>query len=159
MVIREIQFSIKISYMNNSTLCVDNVTLFYYFKPSLTTKNMFILLSEKIKEQLNLDSDKYHFILYDDSYRNLQPYNTQSCLTIYNEFNGQSIVPFYIHILNINNYNNMINEQINERPECPVCYATLDRNLFITPFTCGHRICHTCFNICLRSNINNCCYC
>jgi hypothetical protein len=148
----EILFSIKISYIDENGLHkADNLTLFYYIKCSILTRNAFIIISGKIKEQLNLNSDEYIFIKY--PYTQLTSYNTNSILPIYEEFNSECSVPFYIHIRNHETYRSMLNYI---SPECPIC---LTNSTMINPYRCGHGICNDCYIRCRQTNNNSCCYC
>ena len=148
----EIIFSIKISYIDENGLYkADSLTLFYYIKSGISTRNAFIIISEKIKEQLNLNSDEYIFIKY--PYTQLTSYNTNSILPIYQEFNSECKVPFYIHIRNHETYRSMLNYI---SPECPIC---LTNSTMVNPYRCGHGICNDCYIRCRQTNNNSCCYC
>jgi hypothetical protein len=148
----EIIFSIKISYIDENGLYkADSLTLFYHIQSFITRRNAFILISEKIKEQLNLNSDEYIFIKY--PYTQLTPYNTNSILPIYTEFNSEYNVPFYIHIHTHETYRSMLNYI---SPECPIC---LTNSTMVNPYRCGHGICNDCYIRCRQTNNNSCCYC
>ena len=148
----EIIFSIKISYIDENGLYkAANSTLFYYIKSGISTRNAFIIISEKIKVQLNLNSDEYIFIKY--PYTQLTSYNTNSILPIYQEFNSECKVPFYIHIRNHETYRSMLNYI---SPECPIC---LTNSTMVNPYRCGHGICNDCYIRCRQTNNNSCCYC
>jgi len=151
----ELEISIKISYIDEYGIKkADTATLFYYFKLNISTKNAFLTISEKIKEQLGLNNDEYIFIKYE--YGNTLPFNTQSCLPIYKEFNTNRTVPFYIHIKTHEFYLKMINFILQE---CPICLNQISNSRFISPFRCGHSICNDCYQRCRQTNNNSCCYC
>jgi hypothetical protein len=148
----EIRFSIKISYIDENGLHkADSLTLFNNIQSYISTRNAFIVISDKIKEQLNLNSDEYIFIKY--PYTQLIPYNTNSILPIYKEFNSEYIVPFYIHIHTHETYRSMLNYI---SPECPIC---LNNSTMVNPYRCGHGICNNCYIRCIQTNNNSCCYC
>jgi hypothetical protein len=148
----EILFSIKISYIDENGLYkADTTTLFYHIQSYISTRNAFIVISEKIKEQLNLNCDQYIFIKY--PYTQLTPYNTNSILPIYKEFNSEYSVPFYIHIHTHETFRSMLNYI---SPECPIC---LNNSTMINPYRCGHGICNDCYIRCRQTNNNSCCYC
>jgi len=150
----EMIFSIKISYIDDNGLYkADTSTMFYYIKCVISTRNAFQLISEKIKEQLNLNKDDYIFIKY--PYTQLTPYNTESILPIYEEFNAQS-VPFYIHINRHDIYQSMLNYI---SPECPICMNRIFNLTMVSPYRCGHSICNECYQRCRQTNNNSCCYC
>ena len=151
----EIKISIKISYIDENGLCkADASKMFYYIKCVISTRNAFQHISEKIKEQLNLNKDDYIFIKY--PYTHLTPYNTQSVLPIYEEFNAECCVPFYIHIHTHETYQSMINYIY---PECPICLNRISNLTMISPYRCGHCICNNCYERCRQTNNNSCCYC
>lgn len=158
MVLIETQISIKISYIDeNGFYKGENSVFHYYIESRITTKNAFEIISSQLKEQINLDKNEYMFIHYNNfNCRYLIPYNTNSELSIYKEFNGMNIIPFYIHIITHESYLKMLDHYL---PECPICMNRIDVRNFISPFICNHSICNNCFEDCSRRNINRCCYC
>jgi hypothetical protein len=155
MVLPELQISIKISYIDENGLRrADTSTHIYYFKSNISTKNVFQRISEQLKEQLNLNKEDYFFINYNDSY--LLPFNTQSSLPIYKEFNARTNIPFYIHIYTNETYQAMLNYL---QPECPICLNRVSHSTIISPYRCGHGICNSCYETCRLINYNCCCYC
>ena len=155
MVLPELEFTIKISYVDENGLRrADTSTLYYYFESNLSTKNVFQRISEKLKEQLNLNNEDYIFINYNDNF--LIPFNTQSSLPIYKEFNSSCSVPFYIHIHTNETYQAMLNYT---QSECPICLNRVHHSTLISPYRCGHGICNNCYQHCRMINHNCCCYC
>jgi len=153
----EIEFSIKIMYFDQEgVLQTDTATMFYHLKSNYSTKNAFEIISNNIKNQLNLDRDEYHFIRY--NYGVSIPFinQLQNNTTIYSEFNGESSVPFYIRIHTHESYQSITNFIL---PECPICMNRMSQINMISPYRCGHRICNDCDHRCRQTNHRSCCFC
>jgi hypothetical protein len=151
----KMEFSIKIMYMeHNGVIQTDTSTLFYQFNSNISTKNAFNTISDKLKEQLNLNKNEYTFIYYDDGL--LIPFDTENDEIIYTKFNRQHSVPFYIQIITTTSYYSMMNYLIQE---CPICMNRIGRSHMISPYRCGHSICNNCYQRCIQTNHLSCCYC
>jgi hypothetical protein len=155
MVLPELEFTVKISYVDeNGFRRADTSTLFYYLKSNISTKNAFEIISQQLKDQLNLNKEDYFFINYNDTF--VLPFNTQSSLPIYKEFNSRCSIPFYIHIHTNETYRAMLNFI---QSECPICLNRVPHTSMISPYLCGHGICNDCYQRCRLVNHNCCCYC
>ena len=151
----ETTITIKINYITeNGSKKTDTVTLYYYVKSNLLTKNAFDYISNKLKEQLNLNRNEYIYIHFNNGV--LIPFNTNSNEMIYDEFNGNPTVPFYINILTHESYQAMVNFLL---PECPICMNRNSNLIMVSPYRCGHRICSSCHQRCRETNHFSCCYC
>jgi hypothetical protein len=163
----QIYVKMSINNIHITDRLITNPIIEFKLRNHISTKNMFLKLSEKIYNQLGLNREKYLFIKYQPCVENFEntyiDYNTSSCLSIKEEFNTNEIT-LYFKLYNSDDINIIkrhlnLNIDIDTLMNCPICLEDYSVDTFLRRYNCQHSICINCHHNCIHHNINRCSLC
>lgn len=134
----------------------------YRFHSDRVTYEVFDILKEKMKIELGLDHNMYHYIKYSNSNINNRNININSTKTLHFELkNGiqyDGSLPLILIVEDVTPLLQHLNISRPEEPEvCPVCLNSSIQ--FIQPYICSHHICVSCHEECVSHSLFNCSLC
>jgi hypothetical protein len=133
----------------------------YRFHSDRVTYEVFDILKEKMKMEIGLDHNMYHYILYSDpnTTRNIKINSTQKLhIELKNGIQHNGSIPLILIVENIQQFLQHFNISSIDEPEvCPVCLNSSIQ--FIQPYMCSHQICVSCHEECVSHSLFNCSLC
>ena len=133
----------------------------YRFHSDRITYEVFDILKEKMKIELGLDTNMYHYIIYSNpnTDRNININSSQRLhVELKNGLQHNGNVPLILVVDNITPLLQHLNISRPEEPEvCPVCLNSSIQ--FIHPYICSHHICVSCHEECISHSLLNCSLC
>jgi hypothetical protein len=131
----------------------------YRFHSDRITYEVFDILKEKMKIELGLDTNMYHYIIYSNPNIDININSTQTLhAELKNRLRHNGNVPLILVVDNITPLLQHLNISRLEEPEvCPVCLNSSIQ--FIQPYICSHQICVNCHEECISHSLLNCSLC